>query len=458
MSLFSTLYVGHSGLAAARTGIDATAHNVANSLTPGYTRRGVDQSTMSPIRQGGLWIGQGVSTDAISRSTDNFLGMRRIETAAASQAAASFYDAMTGVEFFFDETDSTGPQGNLTAFFDALGATSADPSDASLRAEFARAGETLADSIRVTQIGLQESREGFAEQVGENIDGLNAVLGEVAVLNEAILAAGGAISAGDLADQRDLLLRQLGEEAGFTASIEADGTATVFIGGHAAVDGDQARTLSFDESSGAPEVHLSVGATTVNVTSELGGRMEGLTDAYDAVESYLADLDTLASTLATELNTVHAGGFDLSGAPGGDLFTFDPLDPAASLRFSEPIAADPGLLALATDPLGLPGDASNLALMLDVEDATLFAGGTMTARDFLSEITNRLAGEVASAESNRDRQLAVSADLDELADNLYGVDLDEEAANLIMYQASYQAAAKVIQAADETLRVLMELA
>ena len=39
-----------------------------------------------------------------------------------------------------------------------------------------------------------------------------------------------------------------------------------------------------------------------------------------------------------------------------------------------------------------------------------------------------------------------------------GVSLDEEATSLIAYQAAYQAAAKVLSAADEMLAVLMDLA
>jgi flagellar hook-associated protein 1 FlgK len=49
------------------------------------------------------------------------------------------------------------------------------------------------------------------------------------------------------------------------------------------------------------------------------------------------------------------------------------------------------------------------------------------------------------------------ANLDELHNNLQGVDLDEEAANLVMYQTSYQAAAKVISVTDAMLDALISL-
>ena len=43
-------------------------------------------------------------------------------------------------------------------------------------------------------------------------------------------------------------------------------------------------------------------------------------------------------------------------------------------------------------------------------------------------------------------------------DNLSGVNLDEEAANLIQFQQSYQAAAKVLQIAQQVFDTLLQTA
>ena len=54
------------------------------------------------------------------------------------------------------------------------------------------------------------------------------------------------------------------------------------------------------------------------------------------------------------------------------------------------------------------------------------------------------------------QQSVVLTDLQGLRDAISGVDLDEEAANLIEFQASYQAAAKVLRTSSELFDTLMQ--
>ena len=44
-----------------------------------------------------------------------------------------------------------------------------------------------------------------------------------------------------------------------------------------------------------------------------------------------------------------------------------------------------------------------------------------------------------------------------IKERITGVSLDEEAANLVKYQHTYQASAKVIQAAEEMFRTLINI-
>lgn len=446
MGLLDTLHTGASGLAAASAGIDATAQNVANASTVGFQRRSVVQGTSDPVFRGGLAFGSGVDVHNIVREGDALLGMQQLTQAGEASTAATLHDELAGVESVFDEASGTGPRGRLDAFFDALTAVSLDPSDPGLRAEVVRAGEDLADQIVQAAEQLQKTQEAQQEAAQVKLPPLNAKLQEVAGLNQRIVAAGGEANAADLVEQRERLLRELSEDAGFTARIESNGSATVMLDGHAVVTNEEARTLS---SSDGRTIKLSVDEGTVTV--QPGGAIGGLIEAQATLDTWLAELDTFAADFADAVNGQNAAGFLAGGGAGGDLFTYDPADPRNSLAFTA-TGDDLALAGLAT---GLPGDGGNIDGLLALANADVVGGGT--PGDHLSAITDRVAGDVATAAARADNEQLVLGDLDMLASQRFGVDMDVEATQLIVYQTAYQAAARVISTANETLGTLMEL-
>jgi len=456
MALLSALLTGQSGLQAANAGLAATSQNVANLMTPGYTRRSADLSVQNPLLYGGYLLGQGVQVDGISRTTDQLLGARRITESGLSAAAAATVRALSTVETWFDESTSAGLRQHTDAFFDALIAQTADLSDPTLRQQVANGADVLADDLNRTAAGLDDAMRSFLDEIDAKIPSVNAMLADVASLNASISAAGGESMAPDLADQRDRVLRSLSETAGVSVSYEGS-DATVFIGGHAAVSGGHARELSLVQTPGEPPaIHLSSDGAVIDVTDQIGGEIGGVMSAWEQTQTYLEDLNTFAADFANALNTQHVQGFDANGDPGQPLFTFDVDSPAGTLVFNTDVLDDPSLLAFASDPAALAGDGGNLEALIGLETAAMISGSDSPG-DFLSGLTARVGQELANARSLSDQQGAVISDLDALHENLTAVDLDEEAANLITYQMAYEAAAKVIATADQMLATLLEL-
>ena len=449
MGILDTVHVGASGLAAASASIDATAQNVTNSLTPGFTRRSADLSVNDPLRQGLVHIGQGVSVDAITRDAQGLLGMQRVEASGDASLSAALHDALAEVEPLFNETFSSGPRSQLSAFFDALTAASPDPSDDGGRSEVVYAASGLADAMARTAEGLAQAQADLAEQIEVSLPPLSAKLQEVAVLNRQLDSAGGAASAPDLADQLDRLLRELGEEAGFTARIEANGTATVMLGGHAVVSGGEAREVSL-----SPPTAIAVAVDSGHVTVPPGGRLGGLAEAHTTVGGYIDQLDGIAVALADSVNGALAGGFDPSGNPGAPLFTYQPHDPAGSLAVVDGFGGSD--LAFAGTSAAAAGDGTNLDALLALEGTALVADQTLG--DALSSLTNTVSLDVSAAANAAEADRLILSDLDTLASNLHGVDLDEEAASLITFQTAYQASARVVSVANDLLGTLLEIA
>ncbi len=452
MSLLSALSIGRSALRAATAGIDVTAHNVSNAMTPGFGRQRVELlSAGSHVDGHGLWLGSGASVVGFVRTTDTMLGIRQTAAAADGARSGSYAGLLEGAEIYFNETSSNGPALVTSAFFDALDAATVDPSDGSLRAAVVASAVDLGATVSATREGLVGQQAGAAGAFAASVIDINALLADVAAANSSITNGG---ATPDTLDAIDTAVRGLAELAGATMSVEPNGTTTVYIGGHAAVSGDCVRTVTFDDSTGSPRLLLSTGSTTVDLTPALDGAVRGQLDAIEEIETWISDLDAFAEQFASLVNTQLAAGFDLAGNPGAPLFTVG-VPAGGTLAVNAAMTNDPSLLAFSSDPFGGPVDGGNLVLLTALSETGTIDG--QPPEQFLSALASRVATSVSSARSAADQDASYASDLDALQIGVSGVNLDEEAANLIVWQAAYQAAAAVIAATDETLSFLMEL-
>ncbi len=456
MSLLSSLIIGRSALKAADAGINTTSHNVANASTPGFHRRRVDYTTADPVRRGRHWYGRGVNTNELVRVANRFVGMRMISQAGDESAASTMYTALSSVEALFDETESQGMRQKLDIFFDSLMTSTADPSDLSLRQGVTFAGEQLARVVRDTGKSLQNSMSDFSTNVKDSLGQVNDKLFEVAAINLRLFTSGGVQAAGDLADQRDQIIQELAEAVGVTVHLGTDGQATVFMGGHAVVSGGAARTLSLDASGTTPKVLVSLDNSSLDVTSSLGGKAGASLETWNLTNGYLDELNTFAKDFSSALNTQHAAGFDQSGTAGGTMFNVIAGQEATTINFDSGLLETPSRLAYAAAVTAEAGDDGNLQALLNLETASIISA-TATAGQWLSNLTGHVAIDMSRARAIANQEETKLADLHELNHNLSGIDLDEEAGNLIMYQAAYQAAAKVITTSNAMLGTLMQL-
>ncbi len=455
MSVFNTLSAGLSALNATGTALEVLSNNVANAGTDGYSRQRLNLRAATPVARGGLFIGRGVELDGVSRIADGLLGRRLVGQTGFDSAASTLRDNLSVVETFFDETQGTSTSERLEQLYDALGAATGDPGDEGLRLAVVSSARDLADALNYTATGLSEAVTEYDTSIDETVAATNASLAELASVNEQIAAAGGA--SGDLLDARDRLVEELAGALGATASIEADGQATLLVGGQAVVTGGEARSLSVGvDAGGQATVRVSVGSGFVDVTGYVGGKVGGLVDSRELSLGYLDRINEFATTFADAFNTQHASGFDANGNPGGALFTYDPTDPAASFSVDPAFLDDSALLAFGAAG-GEAGDTGNLEALLGLEDAGLFDGGTRSGAAFLAALTGDVARDTAAAASSAEQSATALADLEALREAISGVNLDEEGVKMIEVQSAYQAAARVISTADEMLQTLMQI-
>ena len=459
-NLLNNINIGGTGLRVASTGLNVTSHNVANVNTEGYSRRSVSALTRDPVYRQGHLHGEGARVALLGRSADRMIDDAMVTVIGDEAASSTQYRTLAAVEMYFDEDSVTGPSTLLREFFDSLSELKADPSDPSLRHQVVQRGGQLTDSVNRTADALITTQDLIQDELEDAISDVNQVLSEIAALNARVMEGGGAVAAGDFADQRDELIRGLAEDIGATVQFSAAGGATVFIGGHAAVSQGHARQLTVTTSaSGAPQVNLSAGsaAAVINVTSDLGGTYGGLTRAWTSVDGYLSDLNTWVDDLGTAFNTQHGAGFDASGNAGADFFSFTAGSEAQTFAIDATLLGDVTLLAAAGNATAAAGDDGNLDLLIAQEDTLNHVGGTQTAGDALAQIYGDLGRDVSGLEVTNQTHQAELADMVELRQAISGVDLDEEAANLMQWQAAYEASARVISTTNELLDTLIAM-
>jgi flagellar hook-associated protein 1 FlgK len=206
-------------------------------------------------------------------------------------------------------------------------------------------------------------------------------------------------------------------------------------------------------------------SASVNISSEItSGKMAGWLQTRDTkIAGYMSDLNSLAQTLATEVNALHIGGYGLDGITTGTVF-FEVLGPdfASKMAVNQDILDNPNLIAAASAPVlpltnALPGDASNAAAIADLRTALTMNGDTATFDDAANALVGQVGHDVQEATTYQSHQADMLAYLDNYRESVSGVNLDEEMVNLVKYQAAYNAAAKMITVGDEMLNTLMNM-
>src|SRR5690606_8954247 len=72
----SIIHNALSGALAAQAALATTSQNVANAMTPGYTRQGVLLASVAPYQSGALSAGAGVKVPALLRFSDGYKSLQ----------------------------------------------------------------------------------------------------------------------------------------------------------------------------------------------------------------------------------------------------------------------------------------------------------------------------------------------------------------------------------------------
>ncbi|MDH1237499.1 MAG: flagellar hook-associated protein FlgK [Pseudomonadales bacterium RIFCSPHIGHO2_01_FULL_64_12] len=320
------LSIGLSGLAASKTQLSITGHNITNVNTPGYSRQDASQATRSPQFSGAGYIGSGTSLVDVRRSYSEFLTSQLRSSTSLNRDVEAYKSQIDQLDSLLAGT-TTGITPSLQSFFSALQTAAEDPANIPARQLVLAEAEGLARRFNTVYDRLSEQNNFTNKQMAAVTDQVNRLAGSIGSLNEAIaVAAANGKQPNDLLDARDEAVRQLSGYIGVTVVPQDDSSFNIFIGsGQPLVVGSTVAKLEVVPGQGDPnrhEVQFVSGGSRQGVTSQItGGELGGLIRYREEVlDSTMNSLGRLALAVSDQVNTQLGQGLDLKGQVGSVLF------------------------------------------------------------------------------------------------------------------------------------------
>lgn len=417
--------------------LDVTENNVTNANTPGYA----DQVATLVAQPFDLTTGApgGVSLGATQSTRDQYA-----EQSVRTQQTAYSYDQqqvtdLTTAQNYFSMSTTSGIAPAISALFQSFSALSVTPNDTVARQTVLNDAATVAQSFNDAANGLLSQVNNLQEATSSTIDTINQLAGTIAQINsqQQVDPSGGTDAGVDA--NLNATLDQLSQYVNFSVLQQSNGQLSVYLGGQTPlVMGDQAYAIQGDFSTPQTAILSSSGT---DITSQLTGGQLGaeLNDNNNLLPSYMSSLNSLAQTLADQVNGALNNGIDENGAaPTTNLFSYNATTGAAATLSVNSLTPD----QIAAASPGSPGGNGNALALAALANDTVVNGYTFAQA--YGNIGAQVGSDLSTAQNNSTTDDALLTQAESLRQQVSGVSLDNEAENLMGYERSYDAISKMI--------------
>jgi flagellar hook-associated protein 1 len=386
MSLSQALSIAMSGLRANQLGLSLTSSNVANSDTPGYIRKTVNQ-----VQTSSGSIGAGVSVTGVNRELDLYL-QQQIRT---EQSGASYADLRSSILSSLQSIYGTpGGTGTLETAFNklvtAVQGLSTSSDSQSARIGVLNAAQSLTQQLNSMSGGIQSLRSQAEAGLNSAVNTANTAMQQIVNLNTQ-LANGDTTdaAAAALKDQRDQYVDQLSQLMDIRVIDNGNNQIQIFTNSGVQLVGAEASTLSFNPQGtvtpntqwdadptkstlGTLTLHFPNGGSLnlIQTNSIRSGTIAGylelrdktLVQAQTQLDQFAANMSSLLSNKTTAGTAVSSGpsnGFDLdlSGLQNGNVIHLTYTDVGnVQHQLSLVRVNDPSVLPLSNNATTDPND------------------------------------------------------------------------------------------------------
>lgn len=325
-STFAGLNTMYRGVTTNRLSLETTGHNMTNSNVEGYSRQSVNQAAVMPdtVYANGTrqFVGSGVDSLSITRARDVYADKQYWREYADQEYAKTRQTNYQKLEAIFNDSDDTGVQNALLAFYQSWVDMSKEASNTSERVAVIEQAGILIDRVKASGKQLQNQIISEYDDIKINVEKVNSITDQIVQLNKAIMAAesaGG--SANDLRDERDNLADQLSGYMSISVSENKENSMyTIVSNGASIVNGitkldltvgpvyDDGRQPGIPNTKyGITDYNIEIGDTGV-IFDPLSGTLKAEVDAILEDKEYIDDLARMAAFLLTEFNAQHKAG------------------------------------------------------------------------------------------------------------------------------------------------------
>lgn len=325
------------------TAINVTGSNIANVNTPGYSRLRPMFESVGTKDATSAQGQAGVRIADVERIYDRFLETQIVEQQSSLANYSAQEDILGRVESVLNENAGGGINDALSAFLNAWGNLSIDPSSKSRRDMLLSTAQNLSYTFNQKAKEITDIQLAANESVADSVTTLNGYLTQMVKLNKNIVDAESAgNSASTLRDQRGELLNEIGKIIDVSYVEKSDGSLYIYLpsNGKALVEGINKWDLQAERNSnGMYDIVFQTDPLQPINDQINGGKLAGLLEVRDhAIPSYLDQLNQTASSIINKVNKIHINGYDQNGNPGG-LF-FESTAYAKDMKVSSAIIAD----------------------------------------------------------------------------------------------------------------------
>lgn len=303
MPLMGSLYVGTSGLQTSQNSLNATAHNLSNIDTIGYTRQQVLHSTRrynvlshNKSSVANQEVGLGVNFSKIRQVRDSFIDQTYRKESGRSMFYEVSADAMEEVENLLGELQGEAFQESLEDFWTSIQELAKDPGSSITQGVFVQRGAAFLNRSISVYNQLESYQDNLNNQVFQMVGKINDYGKKIVALNEEIrfIECGGVESPNDLKDTRNQLIDELGRMTDISYSQELDGSISIQIEGVDFVKMDRCYEidLKMDGTTGFYTPFWPQNATYVTLDDGTKSYDIDGAEVFDLTREISSDLDT----------------------------------------------------------------------------------------------------------------------------------------------------------------------
>jgi flagellar hook-associated protein 1 len=475
-STFGGLSIGISGAWAQQKALDVTGQNISNVNTPGYSRQGITHATSAPTRYGisgngnVMNVGTGVDVQEIRQYRDYFLDQKL----KRENTNLGYWDARKSsieeLETIFNDNSEDGLQTVMDDFWNSWSQLSKPGGGLTARASVKENAIAFVETVKNIDAMLTNFRKNRNNEIKENVDRLNVITSSVAELNYNIkrVEASGVV-ANDARDQREALVNELSKMVNIQVIDGAN--YNIAVEGLQVVSGDNSTPLvAVPDASDDGYYSIKWGRTMENININ-SGSIKALIDTRDElVHGFRNRLNEFVKGVAGEVNELHHSGYGNVDATQRYMFvnskdnTITGLD-ISNIGFNPELEDVNNIAAAKLAPPGNYEDNRNALeisewRLKDVFNDTEYKGvlspdGKYNFDEFYRSIISDIGLEGNKAANAADAQNLLVEQVEYKRQALMAVSLDEEMSNLIKFEHSYNAAARIVNAMDEMIDIVV---